>query len=67
MQQSKLFCPKLSSDKRDPGDIGPRPVETSDEAELNRVPPLAKTIGIVVVAALATIDEGVSCAAITVT
>ena len=30
-------------------------------------PPLAKMIGIVVVAALATIDERVSCAAITVT
>src|SRR5262245_22228076 len=37
MQQSKLLCPKLSSDKRDTGDIAARPVETGDEAELNRV------------------------------
>ena len=38
---------------------------TSQAAEID--PPLTKTIGIVVVAALATIDEEVSCAAITVT
>ncbi len=37
MQQSKLLCPKLSSDKRNTGDIAARPVETGDEAELNRV------------------------------
>src|SRR5262249_38226642 len=34
MQQSKLLCPKLNSDKRDTGDIAARPVETGDEAEL---------------------------------
>src|SRR5262245_34203460 len=37
MQQPKLLCPKLSSDKRDTGDIAARPVETGDEAELNWV------------------------------
>ena len=37
MQQSKLLCPKLSNDKRDTGDVAARPVETGDEAELNRV------------------------------
>src|SRR5947209_2017287 len=37
MQQSKFLCPKLSDDKRDTGDIAARPVETGDEAELNRV------------------------------
>src|SRR5262245_27970835 len=37
MQQSKLLRPKLSSDKRDTGDIAARPVETGDEAKLNRV------------------------------
>src|SRR5262245_11458525 len=37
MQQSKSLCPKLSNDKRDTGDIAARPVETGDEAELNRV------------------------------
>src|SRR5262249_47335242 len=37
MQQPKLLCPKLSSDKRDTGDNAARPVETGDEAELNRV------------------------------
>src|SRR5215813_11523792 len=37
MQQPKLLCPKLTSDKRDTGDIAARPVETGDEAELNRV------------------------------
>src|SRR5262249_37376165 len=37
MQQPKLLCPKLSNDKRDTGDIAARPVETGDEAELNRV------------------------------
>src|SRR5262245_63105927 len=37
MQQPKLLCPKLSSNKRDTGDIAARPVETGDEAELNRV------------------------------
>src|SRR5215471_1188265 len=37
MQQPKLLCPKLSSDKRDTGDIAAWPVETGDEAELNRV------------------------------
>src|SRR5215813_12211463 len=37
MQQSKLLCPKLSRDKRDTGDIAARPVETGNEAELNRV------------------------------
>ena len=37
MQQPKLLCPKLSREKRDTGDIAARPVETGDEAELNRV------------------------------
>src|SRR5215510_9618887 len=37
MQQSKLLCPKLSNDKRDTGNVAARPVETGDEAELNRV------------------------------
>src|SRR5262245_35446559 len=37
MQQPKLLCPKLSSDKRDTGDIAAGPVETGDEVELNRV------------------------------
>src|SRR5262245_64332134 len=37
MQQPKLFCPKLSNDKRDTGDIAAWPVETGDEAELNGV------------------------------
>src|SRR5215472_5092013 len=37
MQQPKLLCPKLSRDKRDTGDIAARPVETGNEAELNRV------------------------------
>src|SRR5215472_1914344 len=37
MQQSKLLCPQLSSDKRDTGDIAARPVETGDEAELNGI------------------------------
>src|SRR5262252_8719543 len=37
MQQPNLLCPKLSSDKRDTGDIAAWPVETGDEAELNRV------------------------------
>src|SRR5262249_43381829 len=37
MQQPKLLCPKLSKNKRDTGDIAARPVETGDEAELNRV------------------------------
>ena len=37
MQQPKLLCPKISSEKRDAGDISARPVETGDEAELNRV------------------------------
>jgi len=37
MQQSKLLCPKFGSDKRDTGDIAAGPVETGDEAELNRV------------------------------
>jgi hypothetical protein len=37
MQQPKLLCPKLSSDKRDTGDIAAGPVETGDEAELDRI------------------------------
>src|SRR5215831_4669505 len=37
MHQSKLLCPKLSNDKRDTGDVAARPVETGDEAELDRV------------------------------
>ena len=37
MQQPKSLCPKLNSDKRDTGDIAARPIETGDEAELNRV------------------------------
>ena len=37
MQQPKSLCPKLNSDKRDAGDIAARPIETGDEAELNRV------------------------------
>src|SRR5262245_17666273 len=37
MQQPKLLCPKLSKNKRDTGDIAARPVETGDEAKLNRV------------------------------
>ena len=67
MQQPKLLCPKLSSDKRDTGDIAARPVEAGDKAEPDRVAPAANTIGIVVVAALAAIAEGVSSAAITAT
>jgi hypothetical protein len=42
MQQPKLLCPKFSNDKRDTGDIAARPVETCDEAELNRVAALEK-------------------------
>jgi hypothetical protein len=63
MQQPKLLCAKLRHNEGDAGDVAARPVETSDEAEPNRT----KTIGIVVVAALATIAEGLSCAAITAT
>src|SRR5262249_45033938 len=37
MQQSKLLCPKLRRDEGDTGDVAARPVETGDEAELNRV------------------------------
>jgi hypothetical protein len=37
MQQPKLLCSKLSKDNRDTGDIAARPVETGDEAELDRV------------------------------
>src|SRR5215475_11258046 len=37
MQQPKLLCPKLRRDEGDTGDVAARPVETGDEAELNRV------------------------------
>src|SRR5262249_21242506 len=37
MQQPKLFCPKLRRNEGDTGDVAARPVETGDEAELNRV------------------------------
>ena len=49
------------------GDICARPVETRDEADLNRVAAGWKTMGIVAVAALATIEGGVVFATITVT
>jgi hypothetical protein len=67
MQQSKFLCPKLSNDKRDTVTLPPGRLRLATRPSLTGSPPLAKTIGIVVVAALATIDEGVSCAAITVT
>src|SRR5262249_33632822 len=37
MQQPKLLCPKLRRNEGDTGDVAARPVETGDEAELNRV------------------------------
>src|SRR5262249_41743196 len=37
MQQPKWFCPKLRRNEGDTGDVAARPVETGDEAELNRV------------------------------
>ena len=61
------LSPKRRDKEGDTGDVAARPVEAGDEPELTGSPPLAKTIGIVVVAALATIDDGESCAAITVT
>ena len=45
--------------KLDTGDIAARTVEAGDEASLDRVVPVAKTIGIVVVAALAATAAGV--------
>src|SRR5262249_48218825 len=37
MQQPNLLCPKLRRDEGDTGDVAARPVETGDEAKLNRV------------------------------
>ena len=37
MQQPELFCPKLRVNKRETGDVPAWPVETGDEAKLNRV------------------------------
>ena len=37
MQQPKLLCPKLRHNEGDAGDVAARPVETGDEAKLNRV------------------------------
>ena len=37
MQQPKLFCPKLRVNEGNTGDVAARPVETGDEAKLNRV------------------------------
>jgi hypothetical protein len=67
MQQSKLLCPKLSNDNVTPVTLPPGRLKLATRPSLTGSPPLAKTIGIVAVAALATIDEEVSCAAITVT
>src|SRR4051794_8645949 len=39
MQQPKLLCPKLSSDKRDTRDIATRPVEAGDKFVPDRVAP----------------------------
>src|SRR5262245_51956394 len=64
MQEPKLLCPEFRRDETDTGDVAARPVETGDEASLTGSPPVAKTIGIVVVAAFAAIADRVSCAAI---
>src|SRR5262245_2154546 len=37
MQQPKSLCPKLHRKEGDTGDVAARPVETEDEASLNRV------------------------------
>ena len=37
VQQPKLLCPKLRHNEGDAGDVAARPVETGDEAKLNRV------------------------------
>ena len=37
MHQPKLLCPKLQDNEGDAGDVTTRPIETRDEAVLNRV------------------------------
>src|SRR5262245_1886139 len=61
------FAPSSAVTNVIPVTLPPGRLRLATRPSLTGLAPLAKTIGIVVVAALATIDEGVSCAAITVT
>ena len=67
MKQPKLLCPKRRVNEGDTGDVAARPVEAGDEAQLKRVAAACEDDRDRRSAALATIAEGVSCAAITVT
>src|SRR5262249_40089902 len=59
------FAPSSAVTNATPVTLLPGRLRLATRPSLTGSAPLAKTIGIVVVAALATIDEGVSCAAIT--
>src|SRR5262249_484225 len=52
-------CPEFHRKEADTGDVATRPIEAGGEANLDRVAPVTKTIGTVVVAALAASAEGV--------
>src|SRR6516162_11827261 len=61
------FAPSNAVTKVIPVTLLPGRLRLATRPSLTGSPPVTKTIGIVVVAALATIAEGTSCAAITVT
>jgi hypothetical protein len=63
----KRFAPSSARTNATPVTLPPGRLRLATRPNLTGSPPLAKTIGIAVVAALAAIAEGVSCAAITVT
>ena len=67
MQQPKPLCPKFRRKKLTPVTLPPGRLRLATRPSLTGSLPVAKTIGIVVVAALAAIAEEVSCAAITAT
>ena len=54
---SSRFGPTIAFEEGHAGDVAARPVEAGDEAKLDRVAAVPKTIGIVVVAALAASAE----------
>src|SRR5262249_26388123 len=61
------FAARVATRKVTPLTLPPGGLRLATRPSLTGSPPLAKTIGIVVVAVLAAIVEGVSCAAITAT
>ena len=59
-QQLQPLRPQIAGEKGHAGDIAARPIEAGDQTSLTGSLAMAKTIGIVVVAALATRAAGCS-------